>query len=237
MPSKILIIDDERPTLAMFALFLEAYGYEVFTAASGAEGIEMFRKHAVPIVLTDIKMPGMNGLEVLDAIKKIDPVTEVIIITGHGDMDLAISALGLGATDFINKPIQQAKLDAALNRAKERIRRSHDEKTNYVVRKQGESSVIEICGEVNSKAETRLDDAFSSALREAGKLVLSFTKESSINGAGMALLTQRLLECRDNGKAVALCGLTDDTKKIVDMVGIGKLARIFDTEEEALENS
>ena len=236
MPSKILVIDDERPTLAMFALFLEAYGYEVFTAASGAEGIELFREHAIPIVLTDIKMPGMNGLEVLDAIKKIDPVTEVIIITGHGDMDLAVSALGLGATDFINKPIRQANLDAALNRAKERIRSSRDEKLDYAIRKRDDAAIIDICGDLNSKAEARLDNAFSSALEDTRKLVLAFSKDTTINGAGMALLTQRLLQCRDTGASVALCGLTDNVRKIVAMVGINKLARVYETEEEALEN-
>jgi YesN/AraC family two-component response regulator len=118
---KILVIDDEKPTLSMFRLFLSAYGYMVFTAENGAQGLEIFKKERPPIVLTDIKMPGMDGLTVLKQIKEINPKTEVIVITGHGDTDLAKQALDLDAVDFINKPIKRENLDAALKRAEERL--------------------------------------------------------------------------------------------------------------------
>jgi YesN/AraC family two-component response regulator len=118
---KILVIDDEKPTLTMFRLFLGAYGYEVLTAENGAEGLEIFKKERPPIVLTDIKMPGIDGLSVLKQIKEIDKKTEVIVITGHGDTDLAKQALTLDAVDFINKPIRKEALDAALQRAQKRL--------------------------------------------------------------------------------------------------------------------
>ena len=118
---KILVIDDEEPTLSMFRLFLGAYGYQVFTSANGSEGIELFKKERPSIVLTDIKMPGMDGLTVLKQIKNIDPKTEVIVITGHGDMELAKQALDLDAVGFINKPIKKEALDQALNKALERL--------------------------------------------------------------------------------------------------------------------
>lgn len=124
---KILVIDDEKPTLSMFRLFLGAYGYQVFTAENGSEGIELFKKERPPIVLTDIKMPGMDGLTVLKQIKKIDPKTEVIVITGHGDMELAKQALDSEAVDFINKPIKKEALDQALNKARQRL---NSQKTN-----------------------------------------------------------------------------------------------------------
>jgi len=104
---KILVIDDEKATLKMFRLFLDVYGFDIFTAESGEEGLDVFDKEKPDIVLTDIKMPGMDGIEVLQQIKKRSPATEVIVITGHGDMDLAIQALNLDAADFINKPIQR----------------------------------------------------------------------------------------------------------------------------------
>lgn len=118
---KILVIDDEKPTLTMFRLMLTAYGYKVLTAETAAAGIETFKAEHPPIVITDIKMPGMDGLGVLQEIKRSHPATQVIMITGHGDSELAQKALNLEATDFINKPIQKEALDAALARAEERL--------------------------------------------------------------------------------------------------------------------
>ena len=118
---KILVIDDEKATLSMFRLFLDAYGYAVFTAENGAEGLAIFKKEKPAIVITDIKMPGIDGLTVLQEIKDMDPKTEVIVITGHGDTDLAKQAFDRHAADFINKPIKKEALDAALKKAKERL--------------------------------------------------------------------------------------------------------------------
>jgi YesN/AraC family two-component response regulator len=118
---KVLIIDDEKPTLAMFQLYLEAYGFEVLTAENGEEGIQAFEKEKPDIVFTDIKMPGMDGFEVLRRIKVLVPEAVVIVTTGHGDKDLEKKALDLNATDFINKPIQKEALDAALARAEEML--------------------------------------------------------------------------------------------------------------------
>ena len=118
---KILVIDDEKATLTMFRLFLDAYGYAVLTAENGAEGLEIFEKERPAIVITDIKMPGVDGLTVLQRMKTIDPGVEVIVITGHGDTDLAQQALDREAAYFINKPIKKEALDAALAKAKERL--------------------------------------------------------------------------------------------------------------------
>lgn len=119
---EILVIDDEKPTLNMFRLLLGAGGYDVVTAESGAEGLEVFRKEAPDIVITDMKMPGMDGLAILDEIKKESPETEVIVITGHGDRDLAEQAANHGASGFIHKPIHKKVLDEELRKAEEKIR-------------------------------------------------------------------------------------------------------------------
>jgi len=118
---KILVIDDEKATLTMFRLFLDAYGYSVFTAENGAEGLEIFKRERPQIVITDIKMPGVDGLNLMRQMKNIDPAVEVVVITGHGDTDLAKQALDRDAADFINKPIHKEALDAALNKARERL--------------------------------------------------------------------------------------------------------------------
>jgi len=118
---KILIIDDEKDILKLLSMSLRTDGYEVITASSGEEGIELFKKKNPDIILTDIKMPGITGFEVLKDIKEINPQAEVIIITGHGDIDSAIEALHYGASDLINKPVKNEALTVAIKRAKKNI--------------------------------------------------------------------------------------------------------------------
>ena len=119
--SKLLIIDDEEGIRKVLSVSLANDGYDVSVAAGGEEGIEIFKKESPSIILTDIKMPGMDGVEALKQIKKLNPDAEVIMITGHGDMDSAIEALKLDASDFLNKPIKDEALSVALKRAEERI--------------------------------------------------------------------------------------------------------------------
>ncbi len=119
--NKILLIDDEPDIVRVLGISLKADGYQVIPALSGAEGLEAFAKDKPEIVITDIKMPGMDGIEVLEKIKILDPNTEVIIITGHGDIDNTIEALKYGASDFISKPVRDDALSIALKRAKEKL--------------------------------------------------------------------------------------------------------------------
>lgn len=129
--SKLLLIDDEEAIVRVLSISLKSDGYEVVTAYSGEDGLKVFQQESPDVVLVDIKMPGMDGLEVLKRVKNINPDTEVIIITGHGDMSSAIEALQLGASDFINKPVKDEGLTIALKRAEERslIRRKLREYT------------------------------------------------------------------------------------------------------------
>ncbi len=124
---KILIIDDERPTLKMFRLFLRAYGYEVLTAENGDAGLEIFRSEKPDMVFSDIKMPGLDGLAVLERIKSSAPDTPVVVITGHGDTDLAQQAMALKATAFLHKPIQRQALEEALEKAEKALNPSPGE--------------------------------------------------------------------------------------------------------------
>ena len=119
--SKLLIIDDEEGIRKVLSLSLASDGYDVSAAATGEEGIEVFKKESPSIILTDIKMPGMDGIEVLKQIKELNSNAEVIMITGHGDMDSAIESLKLDASDFLNKPITDEALSVALKRAEQRI--------------------------------------------------------------------------------------------------------------------
>jgi signal transduction histidine kinase len=121
MTQKILLVDDEEGIRKVLTISLADSGYEVTACSSGEEALKRFREIRPCIVMTDIKMPGMDGIELLKRIKAEDSDTEVIMITGHGEMDLAIQSLKFDATDFITKPIHDDVLLIALKRANERI--------------------------------------------------------------------------------------------------------------------
>jgi len=121
MAQKILLVDDEEGIRKVLGISLTDSGFQVLTAENGEEALRIFRAERPPIVFTDIKMPGIDGNELLRKIKEEDPETEVIMITGHGDMDLAIQSLKFDATDFITKPINDEVLEIALKRANEKI--------------------------------------------------------------------------------------------------------------------
>ncbi len=234
---KILVIDDEKPTLNMFRLFLGAYGYTALVAENAAAGLEVFRKEKPSIVFTDIKMPGMDGFEVLKQIKEIDPMTEVIVITGHGDNDLAIQALRLNATDFINKPIDGQTLEAALKRAKKRSQVTKSKEQEVSLRTADDVAIIDIRGNVSSLSEPFLLNAYEKICEKgSAKILLHFDYSSSINGAGIAVLIRVLSESKKRNQAVAIAGLSENFRKIFHIVGIAKLARIFDSEQDAVSS-
>ncbi|MBU1195939.1 MAG: response regulator [Proteobacteria bacterium] len=120
-PNKILIVDDEEIIVRLLSISLRSDGYETLSAYNGEQGFEIFKSQSPDIVITDIKMPGMDGLELLKKIKETDTDSEVIIVTGHGDIDSTITALQYGASDFINKPVRDESLAIALERAKAKI--------------------------------------------------------------------------------------------------------------------
>jgi PAS domain S-box-containing protein len=143
MENVILLVDDERDICEVLDISLSDLGYQVHTAQDGERALQIFRDINPPIVLTDIRMPGIDGIELLRTIKKESPDTEVIMLTGHGDMDLAIESLKLEATDFITKPINDDILGIALKRAHERITlkekiEAHTENLERLVREQSD---------------------------------------------------------------------------------------------------
>ena len=120
-PQKILLVDDEEDIRDVLSLALVDLGYQILTADNGKTGLQTFISESPPIVMTDIKMPVMDGIELLKHIKRKNPETEVIMISGHGDMDLAIKSLKNRATDFITKPINIDALEISLKRTQEKI--------------------------------------------------------------------------------------------------------------------
>ena len=119
---KVLIIDDEEGIRKVLSIALADAGYQTLTAADGESGIRLCREASPQIVITDIRMPGIDGIEVLKRIKEIEPEKEVIVVTAFGELDIAVRALQLDASDFITKPVNDEALLVALERAKERFK-------------------------------------------------------------------------------------------------------------------
>jgi signal transduction histidine kinase len=121
MEKQVLLVDDEPGILKVLGISLADRGYRVLTAENSEEALRVFHEARPDVILTDIKMPGMDGIELLKRIKEESPDTEVIMITGHGEMELAIQSLKYDASDFITKPINDEALDIALRRALEKL--------------------------------------------------------------------------------------------------------------------
>ncbi|HCY83659.1 MAG TPA: hybrid sensor histidine kinase/response regulator [Desulfobacteraceae bacterium] len=117
----ILLVDDEAGIRNVLNITLTHAGFRVLLAPDGEQGLSIFREKKPDIVITDIKMPGIDGIELLRRIKQTSPETEVIMITGHGDMDLAVKSLQYEAADFITKPIDSEELEVSVGKAVDRI--------------------------------------------------------------------------------------------------------------------
>ena len=107
---RILLVDDEPLMRLSMVDALEAIGHEVEAAASGTEGIEAIRRRPFDLVITDLRLPGADGLTVLTAAKEQSPHTEVVVITAHGSVETAVGAMKLGSFDYITKPFQMDEL-------------------------------------------------------------------------------------------------------------------------------
>jgi len=126
LPIDILLIDDEPDFVEMLSLRLGEEGHHVRSALSGQAGLEALKEAEPDVVVLDIKMPGMDGLEVLKLIKTRHPVVEVILLTGHGSVHTAVDGLKSGAFDYLLKPADYEELLAKLEGARQRKAEQED---------------------------------------------------------------------------------------------------------------
>lgn len=122
IPEPILLVDDEGIVRSTLREVLTKNGYTVEEAESGEAALAMVAKKHYPVILTDLKMPGISGLELLSSIREKDPSSLCVIITGFATMEAAIDALKKGAYDFIKKPFQTLELQVVLDRAMDHAR-------------------------------------------------------------------------------------------------------------------
>ena len=141
IPTKVLLVDDEEDFAEMLSLRLIELGEKVVIAYSGQEGLDTLAKTGIDVVILDIKMPGMDGIETLREIKKQYPIIEVILLTGHGSTETAVEGMKLGAFDYLMKPADfsdlAAKLEGARKRKDEQEERIRKAEAKLLVRRSG----------------------------------------------------------------------------------------------------
>ncbi len=138
----IMLIDDEVPFVETIAKRLGKRNMNTISAFSGEEGIETLRKNTeLDVIVLDVKMPGMDGLETLKEIKKISPLTEVIMLTGHATVESAIDGMKLGAFDYLMKPCDiedlVSKIKAAAQKKNEHVKKIEEAKKQKTLSKYG----------------------------------------------------------------------------------------------------
>src|SRR3990170_6409711 len=122
MNAKILVVDDKQMMRDSVATTLQRAGFQVIAAADGATAIKMVGRHRPSAVITDLKMPEMDGLELLTKLKHADEQLPVVIMTAYGTVDAAVNAMKDGAFDFIQKPFEGDELVLTMRRAAEHCR-------------------------------------------------------------------------------------------------------------------
>jgi len=113
----VLVVDDEANILEALQKVLTKEGFEVLTAGNGRQALEVLRKRPIRVMITDLRMPGMTGDDLLKAAKAITPEVEVVVMTAYGTIENAVEAMKLGAYDFISKPLKRASVVAAVRKA------------------------------------------------------------------------------------------------------------------------
>ena len=142
IPVKILIVDDEKDFVEMFSLRLTRQGEKVSAAYSGQEALDLLENTNIDVVILDIRMPGMDGIETLKKIKANHPLVEVILLTGHGSTETAVEGMKEGAFDYLMKPADfediSEKLANAWKRKDEQEERIRKAEARLLLRRSGD---------------------------------------------------------------------------------------------------
>ena len=183
MPDRILVVDDERIILELTSMILKTRGYEVFTAESGKEGLELVEAVSPAIVLLDYMMPSMSGMTALRKIREKFPDSYVIMFTGKGSEEIAVELMKAGASDYILKPFNNQDL---LDRIENVLRIRRIELNNKELREERERLLREI-EEWNLELERRVEEK-SLELELAHAEILQAEKLATLGhlSAGMA---------------------------------------------------
>ena len=127
MKIRVLLVDDEEEFVQTLSERLALRDYDITTSLSGDDALEKVKHYNYDVVILDVAMPGVDGIDALREIKKMKPLTEVIMLTGHGTVETAIEGMKLGAFDFLMKPCNTEDLDTKIKKAQAR-KAEHEER-------------------------------------------------------------------------------------------------------------
>ncbi len=182
--SRILIVDDDSPQRGILAGYIRKQGHQVFEAASAPEALATCQTDSIDIILTDLKMPGQSGYELLLSIRSLFPETTVVIMTAFGTIEGAVEAMRAGAYDYITKPIELDELDLVIRRITERNRLISE---NRLLRQQ-------LAGKFSFRGIISASSAMEEVLNTAGRIAQS--KASVLirgeSGTGKELLAKAI---------------------------------------------
>ncbi len=234
----LLVIDDEQDIVKHLTRFLENEGFQVFGALSGKEGISIIKNNKVDVVLTDINMADMNGIEVLKQIKKLYPDIEGIVVTGRKDQDLAIKSLRAGAIDYLVKPFDLDELLISVSKALERIKLNRNE----LYRNRELKISTEIISKMNEELERRVEERSkklnqvqvqlfqTSKLATLGEMAAGLAHEMNQPLGGISLVSKGFSKMLERGKLTEeeiKSGLIDIDTSVKRMSKIIQHIRIF----------
>lgn len=178
---KILVIDDDTAIRQACVEFLNAQGYKVFSAESGEEGLDVLKQQQCDIVITDLKMPGIGGLDVLKHVRENHPHTEVIIITAYGTIENAVEAMKMGAYNYITKTFDIDEFDLMIKRCIEKQRLSAEvSELKEVVSLYEVSKAIGSIMDLNHLLELILKLASDTLSADGGSIMLFDSKDGEL---------------------------------------------------------
>ena len=183
MPKKVLIIDDEKSIRNTLKEILEFEGHEISLAADGVEGLAMATAESFDVIFSDIKMPNMDGMELLDKLSESNVESSVIMISGHGSIDSAVECIKKGAFDFIQKPLDLNRILITLRNATDRTNLVKETK----ILKKRVSKIPEIVGV--SPAISRIKDMIDRVAPTEARVLITGS-----NGTGKELVARWLHE-------------------------------------------
>jgi PAS domain S-box-containing protein len=216
-PSRILIIDDEKAIRDSFGAHLEDCGYEILTAENGRVGLSLFEKKQTDLVIVDLRMPEVDGIQVLQQISRVSPLTPLIVASGTGIITDAIDALHYGAWDYLLKPIADLSIlthavEAALEKGqlkkenqdyRERLEKLVESRTMELV--QANSHLSQINARLRHIVDTMRTLSFCSEVQEFGSLLLEAFGQHMLATGGSIYLREerglRLVHALDRGHA------------------------------------